>query len=270
MPLNDRLGPIRVERRDGPSRGRSAVTVNTVTWSRLLVVGAVDRHHRCTVTGTGQRGRPAVIDLDELVAFLEERLDDDEYRAKAARSESWTVEQDVSTTPGKVPAESRVVIGTDGERRNRPGERPRPCAPHRSSRSGARPARDRSQTIAFLARSRGSNAMPRRARWTPPEGADVTMVSVLEMLALPYADHADYRERVASVSRGCRRNRRAASTVIGRSRVRAQLRAQQGTGTNRLLGCRPGTELVGVAYYPEVFDPPACDVECVDRHGDAV
>ena len=56
-----------------------------------------------------------MIDLDELVAFLEERLDDDEYRAKAARSESWTVERDASTTPGKVPAESRVVIGADGE-----------------------------------------------------------------------------------------------------------------------------------------------------------
>ena len=34
--------------------------------------------------------------------------------------------------------------------------------------------------------------------------------------------------------------------------------------------CRPGPELVGVAYGPDVLDPVACDVEREHRHGDAV
>src|SRR5260370_29577413 len=33
---------------------------------------------------------------------------------------------------------------------------------------------------------------------------------------------------------------------------------------------RPGTELLGVAYYPDVLDPIAGDVEREHRHGDAV
>jgi len=32
----------------------------------------------------------------------------------------------------------------------------------------------------------------------------------------------------------------------------------------------PGAEFVGVAYYPDVLDPVACDLEREHRHGDAV
>ena len=38
----------------------------------------------------------------------------------------------------------------------------------------------------------------------------------------------------------------------------------------RASACRPGPELVGVAYCPDVRDPVACDVEREHRHGDAV
>ena len=133
-----------------------------------------------------------MIDLDELVAFLEERLDDDEYRAKAARSESWTVERDASTTPGKVPAESRVVIGADGESGiARVNGRDR--ALHIARHDPARVLHEIEAKRSILDEvTRIDLGAPRTAG--PPEGAHATMVTVLEMLALPYADHADYRE----------------------------------------------------------------------------
>ena len=133
-----------------------------------------------------------MIDLDELVGFLEERLDDDEYRAKAARSESWTVERDVSTIPGNVAAESRVVIGADAES-GIAQVNGRDRALHIARHDPARVLHeiDAKRRILEQVTRIERDAPPRTV--DPPEGADVTMVSVLEMLALPYADHADYR-----------------------------------------------------------------------------
>ncbi len=133
-----------------------------------------------------------MIDLDELVAFLEERLDDDEYGAKAARSEAWMVEQDAAATPGQVPAESRVVIGADGESGiARVNGRDR--ALHIARHDPARVLHE------IEAKRRILQEVTRVEPDAPPgtvgrpEGANVTMVAVLEMLALPYADHGDYR-----------------------------------------------------------------------------
>ena len=133
-----------------------------------------------------------MIDLDELVAFLEERLDDDEYGAKAARSESWTVERDVSAA-GQLPAESRVVVGADGESGiARVSGRDR--ALHIARHDPARVLHEieAKRSILNEVTRIEPDAPPSTVR--PPDGADVKMVSVLEMLALPYADHADYRE----------------------------------------------------------------------------
>ena len=41
-------------------------------------------------------------------------------------------------------------------------------------------------------------------------------------------------------------------------------------GDVRASACRPGPELVGVAYCPDVLDPVSCNVERVYRHDDAV
>jgi hypothetical protein len=133
-----------------------------------------------------------VIDLDELVGFLEERLDDDEYRATAARSESWTVERDASTIPGNVAAESRIVIGADGESgiaRVNGRDRALHIALH--DRARVLHEIDAKRRILERVTRIERDAQPRTV--DPPLGANVTMVSVLEMLALPYADHADYR-----------------------------------------------------------------------------
>lgn len=133
-----------------------------------------------------------MIDLDELVAFLEERLDDDEYRAKAARSESWTVEQDAAATPGQVPAESRVVMGAGGESGvARVNGRDR--ALHIARHDPARVLHEIEAKRSILDQVTRIDLSARRTVG-PPEGANVAMVGVLEMLALPYADHTDYRE----------------------------------------------------------------------------
>ena len=134
-----------------------------------------------------------MIDLDELVAFLEERLDDDEYRAKAARSESWTVERDEPATPGQVAAESRVVKGADGDSgiaRVNGRDRALHIARHDPARVLHEIEAKRS-ILGEVTRTAPDGAPPTVG---PPQGARVEMVAVLEMLALPYADHADYRE----------------------------------------------------------------------------
>src|SRR5258708_25103027 len=41
-------------------------------------------------------------------------------------------------------------------------------------------------------------------------------------------------------------------------------------GWGRASACRPGPELVGVSYCPDVRDPVGCGVEREHRHGDAV
>src|SRR5215813_329970 len=41
-------------------------------------------------------------------------------------------------------------------------------------------------------------------------------------------------------------------------------------GETRASAHRPGTEFLGVAYYPDVLDPVARDVEREHRHDDAV
>ena len=133
-----------------------------------------------------------MIDVDELVAFLEERLDDDEYRAKAARSESWTVEQDPAATPGQVPVESRVVTGADDESgiaRVNGRDRALHIARH-----------DPARVLHEIEAKRGileavTRVEPDASQGTAvrPNDANAATVAVLEMLALPYADHGDYR-----------------------------------------------------------------------------
>ncbi|MFB7907659.1 DUF6221 family protein [Kitasatospora sp. NPDC056076] len=126
----------------------------------------------------------------DLITFLRARLDEDEQAARAAGGDSWTVREQSLDTVAVYDSRREPVVYDEGQPSD---EQMRHIARHDPARALAEVDAKR-RILAHYDEARAGVRNPvsqenydtmRTMRWVVRE--------VLQMLALPYADHPDYR-----------------------------------------------------------------------------